>query len=184
MWYRLSQQNIGGGAIKAAPLLPVNDGGNPLEQVETYIPQYSGYEALNTELRFLLEEMGQTLENYYEMSADQQKELWDILVKRPHHIGGSESNGELQSGSFGDQLSSNSQRRHSPYHHAPENTTIEEQLDGSRHENNNVEPINMQSQAAQTGKPIQTGIGQPAAFASGKGAALFMGDLPANQTLI
>ena len=62
--------------------------------------------------------------------------------------------------------------------------TIEEQLDGSRHQNNNVEPINMQSQAAQTGKAIQTGIGQPAAFASGKGAALFMGDLPATQTLI
>ena len=39
-------------------------------------------------------------------------------------------------------------------------------------------------EAAQTGKAVQTGIGQPAAFASGKGAALFMGDLPANQTLI
>jgi len=183
MWYRLSQQTIGGGAIKAAPLLPVNNGGNPFEE-ETFIPQNNGYESLNTELRFLLEEMGQTLEEYYEMSADQQKELWEILVKRPHHIGGSESNGESQSGSYGDQLSSNAQRRHSPFHRAPENTTIEEQLDGSRHQNNNVDPINMQTQAAQTGKAIQTGIGQPSAFASGKGAALFMGDLPATQTLI
>jgi hypothetical protein len=183
MWYRLSQQTIGGGAIKAAPLLPVNNGGNPFEE-ETFIPQKTGYDSLNTELRFLLEEMGQTLEEYYEMSSDQQKELWEILVKRPHHIGGSESNGESQSGSYGDQLSSSAQRRHSPFHRAPENTTIEEQLDGSRHQNNNVDPINMQTQAAQTGKAIQTGIGQPSAFASGKGAALFMGDLPATQTLI
>ena len=183
MWYRLSQQNIGGGAIKAAPFLPVNDGGNPFAE-ETFIPQNNGYESLNTELRFILEEMGQTLEEYYEMSADQQKELWEILVKRPHHIGGSEASDDASSGNYGDQLSSNAQRRHSPFHRAPENTTIEEQLDGSRHQNNNVEPINMQSQAAQTGKAIQTGIGQPAAFASGKGAALFMGDLPATQTLI
>jgi len=183
MWYRLSQQNIGGGAIKAAPFLPVNDGGNPFQE-ETFIPQNNGYESLNTELRFLLEEMGQTLEEYYEMSAEQQKELWEILVKRPHHIGGSEASDDASSGNYGDQLSSNAQRRHSPFHHAPENTTIEEQLDGSRHQNNNVEPINMQSQAAQTGKPLQTGIGQPAAFASGKGAALFMGDLPSTQTLI
>ena len=66
MWYRLSQQNIGGGAIKATPFLPVNDGGNPFAE-ETFIPQNSGYESLNTELRFVLEEMGQTLEEYYEM---------------------------------------------------------------------------------------------------------------------
>ena len=184
MWYRTSQQNIGGGAIKAAPFLPVNDGGNPLEQVEAFIPQHNGYEALNTELRFILEEMGQTVEDYYEMSADQQKELWEISIKRPHHIGGSEASDDSNSGTFGDQMSSNSHRRQSPFHHAPENTSIEEQLEGSRHQNNNVEPINMQTQAAQTGKAVQTGIGQPAAFASGKGAALFMGDLPANQTLI
>lgn len=57
MWYRLSQQTIGGGAIKAAPLLPVNNGGNPFEE-ETFIPQKTGYDSLNTELRFLLEEMG------------------------------------------------------------------------------------------------------------------------------
>lgn len=183
MWYRLSQQNIGGGAIKAAPLLPVNNGENPFEE-ETFIPQNNGYENLNTELKFILEEMGQTLEDYYEMSAEQQKELWEILVKRPHHIGGSEASDDASSGNYGDQLSSNAQRRHSPFHRAPENTTIEEQLDGSRHQNNNVDPINMQTQAAQTGKAIQTGIGQPSAFASGKGAALFMGDLPATQTLI
>lgn len=184
MWYRISQQNIGGGAIKAAPLLPVNDGGDPMNDVETFIPQHNGYESLNTELGFLLEQMNMTLEHYYEMTAAQQKELWEILVKRPHHIGGSESPEDSNSGTFGDQMSSNYQRRQSPFHHAPENTTMEEQLEGSRHQNNNIEPINMQSQAAQTGKPLQTGIGQPAAFASGKGAALFMGDLPANQTLI
>jgi hypothetical protein len=176
MWYRISQNNIGGGAIKAAPLLPTNDGGNPFAE-ETFIPQHNGYENLNQELRLLLQEMNQTLEDYYEMSADQQKELWEILVKRPHHIGGNETPSDVDGGA-------NNNRRLSPYHHAPENTSIEEQLEGSRHQNNNVEPINMQSQAAQTGKPLQTGIGQPAAFASGKGAALFMGDLPANQTLI
>ena len=71
MWYRISQNNIGGGAIKAAPLLPVNDGGNPFEE-ETFIPQHNGYENLNQELSFLLEEMNQTFEDYYEMSADQQ----------------------------------------------------------------------------------------------------------------
>ena len=157
MWYRLSQQNIGGGAIKTAPFLPTTDGGNPFEE-EAFIPQNNGYESLNTELRFLLEEMGQTLQEYYEMSADQQKELWEILVKRPHHINGSEASDNASSGNYGDQLSSNSQRRHSPFHHTPENTTIEEQLDGSRHQNNNVDPINMQTQATQTGKAIQTGI--------------------------
>ena len=104
MWYRISQQNIGGGAIKAAPLLPTNDGSNPFAE-ETFIPQHNGYESLNTELKFLLEEMGQTLEDYYEMTSDQQKELWDILVKRPHHIGGSEASDDSNSGTFGDQMS-------------------------------------------------------------------------------
>ncbi len=184
MWYRISQQNIGGGAIKAAPLLPVNGGGDPMNTEEVFAPQTSGYESLNSELRYLLEEMGQTLEDYFEMTADQQKELWEILVKRPHHLGGNETPDDVDAGFYGDQFTSSNNRRHSPFHHSPESTTIEEQLEGSRHQNNNVEPINMQSQAAQTGKPIQTGIGQPAFFASGKGAALFMGDLPANQTLI
>ena len=117
-------------------------------------------------------------------SSDQQKELWDILVERPHHIGGSEASDDSNSGTFGDQMSSNSHRRQSPFHPDPTNTTIEEQLKGSHHDTLNHPVVNMQSQSAQQGKAVQTGIGQPAAFASGKGAALFMGDLPANQTLI
>ena len=183
MWYKISQ-NIGGGAIKSAPLLPTASGENVMQVEEPYVPNHKNFEGLNSELRLLLKRMNKTIEDYYEMTMDQQKELWDILVYRPHHIGGSETDSDTDSGVYGDQFTANNNRRQSPYHADPTNTTMEEQLRSSHHDTLNVEPINMQAQSAQQGKAIQTGIGQPAAFASGKGAALFMGDLPANQTLI
>jgi len=186
MWYRIKKAQFGGGAIKSTPLLPVSS-----EQIEQELQEeikdsaeFKNYDELNEALKVILEDMNQTLEDYYEMSADQQKELWEILIKKPHHIGGSASLSDSDSSSHGDQLSSNSQRRLSPFHDSPENTTIEEQLDGSRHQNSNVTPINKQSSEAGNGVLLQTGIGSPSFFASSKSNPLFTGDLPSARTLI
>ena len=186
MWYRIKKAQFGGGAIKSTPLLPVSS-----EQIEQELQEeikdsaeFKNYDELNEALKVILEDMNQTLEDYYEMSADQQKELWEILIKKPHHIGGSASLSDSDSNSHGDQLSSNSQRRLSPFHDSPENTTIEEQLDGSRHQNSNVTPINKQSSEAGNGVLLQTGIGSPSFFASSKSNPLFTGDLPSARTLI
>ena len=186
MWYRIKKAQFGGGAIKSTPLLPVSS-----EQIEQE-PQeelkdsaeFKNYDELNAALKLILEDMNQTLEDYYEMSADQQKELWELLIRKPHHIGGSASLSDSDSSSHGDQLSSNSQRRLSPFHDSPENTTIEEQLDGSRHQNSNVTPINKQSSEAGNGVLLQTGIGSLSFFGSSKSNPLFTGDLPSARTLI
>jgi hypothetical protein len=186
MWYRIKKAQFGGGAIKSTPLLPVSSEQieqEPQEELKDS-PEFQNYDELNEALKMILEEMGQTLEEYYEMSVEQQRELWELLIKKPHHIGGSESLTDRDLNSYGDQLSSNSQRRLSPFHDSPENTTIEEQLDGSRHQNSNVTPINKQSSEAGNGVLLQTGIGSPSFFASSKSNPLFTGDLPSARTLI
>jgi len=183
MWYRIKKAQFGGGVVKATPLLPVSSGQikqEPEEELKDST-EFDNFDELNEALKMILEDMGQTLEEYYEMSAAQQKELWELLIRKPHHIGGSES---LTDRASGDQLSSNSQRRLSPFHDSPENTTIEEQLDGSRHQNSNVDPINKQSSEAGNGVILQTGIGSPSFFASSKSNPLFTGDLPSARTLI
>ena len=51
MWYKISQ-NIGGGAIKSAPLLPTASGENVMQGEEPYVPNHKNFEGLNSELRF------------------------------------------------------------------------------------------------------------------------------------
>lgn len=186
MWYRIKKAQFGGGVVKATPLLPVSNQQieqEPQEELKDSA-EFNNYDELNDALQIILEDMGKTLDEYYEMSMEQQKELWDLLIKKPHHIGGSASLDGSDSSSQGDQLSSNSQRRLSPFHDSPENTTIEEQLDGSRHQKWNVDPINKQSSEAGNGILLQTGIGSPSFFASSKSNPLFTGDLPSARTLI
>lgn len=183
MWYRFKKANIGGGAIKSTPLLPVSSQDNQKESQELKdTPDYKNYDETNQELLLLLEQMGQTLEDYYEMSRDQQKELWDILVYRPHHIGGNETLSDVDTSIFGDQLASEMNRMKSPYHDIDE--SMEEKLEGSRHRNNNVEPLNKQSQEAGNGILLQTGLSNSSFFQQGQSGAAFKGDLPSARTLI
>ena len=164
MWYKIARENIGGGVTKFAPMKPVNDGINPLEVKEQFVKQITGLEQFNSELLFLLEKMGKTIEDYYEMSAEEHKHLWDILVYRPHHIGGSEAFGDSSTGTYGDQMSGDANRMQSAYHDY-DMTNTEGRLESSRHRNNIIEPINMQTYEKSQGEMLIRGIPQ---YNSGK----------------
>jgi hypothetical protein len=175
MWYKIARGMIGGGAIKAAPLLPISQYEGQLEAAQYEVKeQHNTYEKFNQELKFLLEQMGKTIEDFQEMAEEEQKELWDILVFRPHHIGGAETNGDVASGVYGDQLASNMARMQSPYHDYFA-TNLEGLLEGSRHFNNNVDPINMQKLEKAQGAMLVRGIPQ---YNSGKPTE--REDLPSN----
>jgi len=170
MWYRIKKAQFGGGVVKSTPLLPVSNQKieqEPQEKLKDS-PEFKNYDELNEDLLTILEEMGQTLEEYYEMSMEQQKELWDLLIKRPHQVV--------------DQEASKRNRLKSPYHDAF--ITIETALEASRDSAINVDPINKQSSEAGNGNILQTGIGSPSFFASSKSNPLFTGDLPSARTLI
>lgn len=170
MWYRIKKAQFGGGVVKSTPLLPVSNQQieqEPQEELKDS-PEFKNYDELNEDLLTILEEMGQTLEEYYEMSMEQQKELWDLLIKRPHQVV--------------DQEASKRNRLKSPYHDAF--ITTEAALEASRDSAINVDPINKQSSEAGNGIILQTGIGSPSFFASSKSNPLFTGDLPSARTLI
>jgi hypothetical protein len=112
--------------------------------------------------------MGQTLDDYYEMSMEQQKELWELLITRPHQVV--------------DQEASKRNRLKSPYHDA--NITTEEALEASRDSAINVNPINMQSKEAGNGILLQTGLSNSSFFQQGQSGAAFKGDAPSARTLI
>jgi len=175
MWYKIARENIGGGAIKSAPFLPVNDGRDPLATQEAYEKQITGYEKTNSELMHLLEEMDNTIDDYYEMSRDQQKELWDLLVYRTHHTGGSEARSD-SGGVIGDQLIGNSHRIKSPYHLPPWMVPMEVALRTTHLNEDYVMPINMQTYEKGQGEMLIRGIDQ---YNSGK--PVEREDLPSNM---
>ena len=170
MWYRIKKAQFGGGVVKATPLLPVSSGqiDQELQEELKDSPEFKNYDEINEDLISILEEMGQTLQDYYEMSMEQQKELWELLIKRPHQVV--------------DQEASKRNRLKSPYHDSY--ITIEQALEASRDSAINVDPINKQSSEVGNGILLQTGIGTPSFFASSKSNPLFDGDLPSARTLI
>lgn len=168
MWYRFKMANIGGGAIKSTPLLPVSS--ESIENINQIkdSPEFRNYDEINDDLLKILEEMGQTLDDYYEMSMEQQKELWELLITRPHQVV--------------DQEASKRNRLKSPYHDA--NITTEEALEASRDSAINVDPVNMQSKEAGNGILLQTGLSNSSFFQQGQSGAAFKGDAPSARTLI
>lgn len=168
MWYRFKKANIGGGAIKSTPLLPVSSEGIENINHKKDSPEFKNYDELNEDLLNILDEMGQTLDDYYELSRDQQKELWEIMINRPHQVV--------------DQEASRLNRLKSPFH---ENIIpIELALEPSRESSVEVEPVNMQSTEAGNGILLQTGLSNSSFFQQGQSGAAFKGDAPSARTLI
>jgi hypothetical protein len=133
---------------------------------------------LYDELAGILEKMGKNLDDYYQMNQEQQKEIWDLLVDRPHRMNMDDNGNYIVS----PQSAANEARRHSPYHEAPENTTIESQLEGSRQQNNNRDPQSMASKEKGNGfQHFKSGEGYYQA-SKGKQDPILFGNKPSNQT--
>ena len=133
---------------------------------------------LYDELAGILEKMGKNLDEYYEMNQEQQKEIWDLLVERPHRMN-MDNNGQFITSP---QSASTEARRHSPFHDNPENTTIENQLDGSRQKNNDRDPQSMTStEKGNSFQHFKNGEGYYQA-SKGKQDPILFGNKPSNQT--
>jgi hypothetical protein len=112
------------------------------------------------------------------MNQIQQKEIWDLLVDRPHRMTMDNTGNFIKS----PQSASNEARRHSPYHENPEETTLEEQLRGSQQENNNRDPQSMAStEKGNSFQHFKNGEGYYQAL-KGKQDPILFGNKPSNQT--
>ena len=135
-------------------------------------------QGLYDELPGILKKMNKTVDDYYHMTKEQQAEIWELLVKRPHRMN-MDNNGQFITGP---QSASNEARRHSEHHTNPEETSLENLLDGSRQQNNNVSPAD--SNAYKKGEGflhLKNGEGYTQAL-SGKQDPKLFGQLPSNQT--
>ena len=173
MWYRKVISQFGGGVDFSQSASDEPEAG--IDVVEDVDQQPMG---LYDELAGILEKMDKSIHDYYKMSHEQQKEIWDLLVERPHRMN-QDNNGQFI---VSPQSASAEARRHSPYHQPPEYTTIEEQLRGSQQFNNNVFPDD--SNASKKGEGFQhfkNGEGYTQALTGKQDPKLF-GQLPSNQT--
>lgn len=167
MWYRVVKAQIGGGVIKS-----VGPDVDLLAQKD--IPN-----KLRPELIKILKDLGITDEEYCAMPEQQQKLIWDILVtKNDTNLYNSVNDSDTPG------FDATEARRHSPFHNNPTLTTIEEQLEATRHDTVDNEPNNMQqAEKGRGGMFLFNGNGAPQ-YASGKGGRLFYDNLPSNQTLV
>jgi hypothetical protein len=135
-------------------------------------------QGLYDELPGILKKMNKSVDDYYKMTKDQQAEIWDLLVNRPHRMN-MDNNGQFI---VSPQSAYIEARRHSEFHEDPEKTTLEELLEGSRQQNNNVTPED--SNASKRGEGFQhlkNGEGYTQALTGKQDPKLF-GQLPSNQT--
>ena len=178
MWYKQVLAQFGGG-VNWPDEKPIDtlDSENhyKIDEIRDVDNEPAG---LYDELAGILDKMGKTLDEYYNMNQEQQKEIWDLLVQRPHRMN-MDNNGQFI---ISPQSASIEARRHSPYHDAPEVTTLEDQLEGSRQQNNNRDPQSMAS--TEKGNSIQhfkKGEGYYQAL-KGKQDPILFGNKPSNQT--
>jgi hypothetical protein len=173
MWYKQILAQLGGG-INWSPE-DSEDNYSEIDDIQDVDNKPAG---LYDELTGILDKMGKTLDEYYEMNQEQQKEIWNLLVDRPHRMN-MDNNGQFI---VSPQSASIEARRHSPYHENPENTTLEEQLRGSQQENNNREPQSMASREKGQGfQHFKSGEGYYQASSKKQDPILF-GNKPSNQT--
>ena len=173
MWYRKVVSQFGGGVDFSQNTSDKPEAG--IDVVDDVDLEPMG---LYDELAGILNKMDKSIHDYYEMNHEQQKEIWDLLVDRPHRMN-MDNNGQFV---VSPQSASIEARRHSPYHMPPEFTTLEEQLRGSQQENNNVFPND--SNASKKGEGFQhfkNGEGYTQ-YQSGKQDPKLFGQLPSNQT--
>jgi len=172
MWYR-KVVSFGGG-VDFSRNESTNEQNAGIDIVKDIDNQPQG---LYDELPGILKKMNKTVDDYYHMTKEQQAEIWELLVKRPHRMN-MDNNGQFT----GPQSASNEARRHSEHHSNPEETTLENLLDGSRQQNNNVSPAD--SNAYKKGEGflhLKNGEGYTQAL-SGKQDPKLFGQLPSNQT--
>ena len=178
MWYKQVLAQVGGGVSfsgeKPADSIDSNNH-QKIDEVRDVDNEPAG---LYDELAGILEKMGKTLDEYYHMNQEQQKEIWNLLVERPHRMN-MDNNGQFI---VSPQSASNEARRHSPYHQAPEETSLESQLEGSRQQNNNRDPQSMAStEKGNSFQHFKNGEGYYQAL-KGKQDPILFGNKPSNQT--
>jgi len=179
MWYKQVLAQFGGG-VDFSGETQVKDSLDSssdfeIDKIRDVDNQPAG---LYDELAGILEKMGKNLDEYYEMNQEQQKEIWDLLVERPHRMN-MDNNGQFITSP---QSASTEARRHSPFHENPENTTIENQLDGSRQKNNDRDPQSMTStEKGNSFQHFKNGEGYYQA-SKGKQDPILFGNKPSNQT--
>lgn len=136
-------------------------------------------EDLYPELEKMLKEMNFSPNEYEKLPDHARRNIWDILV---HKYDTNLYNTFEDSDTPG--FDATEARRHSPYHSNPSETTLEEQLEATRHETVDREPNNsLQAEKGKGGMTLLNGNGAPQ-YASGKGARMFYDNLPSNQTLV
>jgi hypothetical protein len=175
MWYKQVLAQIGGGVNLSGENTDQSTSQPEIDEIKGVDNKPAG---LYDELSGILEKMGKNLDDYYQMNQEQQKEIWNLLVDRPHRMN-MDDNGNFV---VSPQAAANEARRHSPYHEAPENTTIEDQLEGSRQQNNNRDPQSMSSTEKGNGfQHFKSGEGYYQA-SKGKQDPILFGNKPSNQT--
>ena len=175
MWYKEVLAQFGGGVSWPGENSDQNSSHPEIDEIEGVDQKPAG---LYDELSGILEKMGKTLDEYYSMNQEQQKEIWDLLVDRPHRMNMDDNGNFIVS----PQSAANEARRHSPFHPAPEETTIEDQLEGSRQQNNNRDPQSMASREKGQGfQHFKSGEGYYQA-SKGKQDPILFGNKPSNQT--
>lgn len=174
MWYRKSFSQVGGGVDFSKEKTEQN----PQSDIDVIKDIDNEPMGLYDELAGILEKMDKSIHDYYEMNHEQQKEIWTLLVERPHRMN-VDNNGQFI---VSPQSASTEARRHSPYHMPPEFTTLEEQIRGSQQANNNVFPNDSNaSKRAEGFQHFKNGEGY-IQNQSGKQDPRLFGQLPSNQT--
>jgi hypothetical protein len=154
MWYRLAKQLTAagmGGGVSRSPKTPVAVNPQPVNQ------------------------------------EIQKAESWDQMVLQSDHVGNHEGQGNESTGdplshdapNEGPATQGTEMRRLSPYHNNPEHTTLEEQLETTRQQNVNQDPVSMSETNAGKGEMVVRGLPQ---YNSGKGWNGFNGNLSPTHT--
>jgi hypothetical protein len=175
MWYKQVLAQFGGG-VNFSEEEKVDTQNEPeINKIKDVDNKPAG---LYDELSGILEKMGKTIDEYYSMNQLQQKEIWDLLVDRPHRMTMDNTGNFIKS----PQSASNEARRHSPFHENPEDTPLEVQLDGSRQKNNDRDPQSMAStEKGNSFQHFKNGEGYYQA-SKGKQDPILFGNKPSNQT--
>lgn len=168
MWYRIVKAQLGGGIVQQS-----NPDANE-------VPQETLPVELRPELVKILKDLGISVDQYCNLPDQSKKYIWDVLVYKDdtnlyNSVNDSDSPG----------LEASEARRHSPFHTNPAFTTLEEQLEATRHNTVDNVPNNMlQAEKGRGGMHLLNGAGA-VQYATGKGdPSFFMDNLPSNITLV
>jgi hypothetical protein len=166
MWYRIVKAQTQG--------LPSSDLQSHAQEIKV-IP-----EKFYPELQQVLEEIGMSSEQYHDLPEHAQKSIWDIIV---HKLDKNTYNPVNDSDTPG--LDAEQARRHSPFHTNPTVTTLEEQLEATRHDPVDSVPNNMQqAEKGKGGEFLLNGNGYVQRSTGRGNPAIFMDNLSSIKTMV